>query len=125
MVRGPRAPPLPTPTATPAEAVLAVAGKRPDGEMATSSCPSRAAAGRGPTVEWHLIAARVRATSVRPAVWPVTTARRPSLDVSQSRPTASIFARGWAAAEFGLSPAAAPNLGPWRPVRVEHSSLAG
>ena len=38
---------------------------------------------------------------------------------------ASAFARGWAAAEFGLSPAAAPNLGPWRTVREGRSSPAG
>ena len=101
---------------------LAVAGTRPDSDMATSSCPSRAAAGRGPTVEWPLIAARVRATSV-PACY-VAPDHHPSLDVGQSRPMASAFARGWAAAEFGLSPAAAPNLGPSRPVRVRRSSPA-
>ena len=55
-------PTLPTPAASPAEAVLAVAGTRPDSDVTTSSCPSRrAAAGRGPArVEWPLIAARVR-----------------------------------------------------------------
>ena len=73
-VRG--SPFLHTPAATPAEAVLAVAGTRPDSDMATAS---RATAGRGPTVEWPLIAARVRATSV-PACC-VAPDHRPSLDV--------------------------------------------
>ena len=90
MVRG--SPSLHTPAATPADAVLAVAGTRPDSDMATGSCPSRAAAGRGPTVEWPLIAARVRATSV-PACY-VAPDHHPSLDVGQSRPMASAFARG-------------------------------
>ena len=70
---------------------LAVAGTRPDSETAAS----RAAAGRGrggPTVEWPLIAARVRATSV-PACC-VAPDHRPSLGVSQSRPMASAFAHG-------------------------------
>ena len=81
-------PSLHTPAATPAEAALAVAGTRPDSDMATGSCPSRAAAGRGPTVEWPLIAACLRATSV-PACCVAL-----SLDVGQSRPMASAFARG-------------------------------
>ena len=55
---------LHTPVAAPAEAVLAIAGTRPNSDMATGSCPSRAAAGRGPTVEWLLLAGLVRATSV-------------------------------------------------------------
>ena len=52
MVRG--SPSLHTRAATPAEAVLAVAETRPDSDMATSPCPSRAAAGpgHGPTMEW-------------------------------------------------------------------------
>ena len=94
MVRG--SPSLPTPAATqaPASAVFAVAGTRPDNEMATSSCLSRAACitERGPTVEWPLIAALVRATSV-PACC-VAPDHRPSLGVSQSRPMASAFAHG-------------------------------
>ena len=80
--------------ATPFEAVLAVPGTRPDIEMATSSCPSRVAAGRCPTVEWPLIAARVQATSV-PACC-VAPDHRPSLDLGQSRHMASAFAvAGW------------------------------
>ena len=38
---------------------------------------------------------------------------------------ALVFARDLAAAEFGLCPAAAPNLGPRRPVRVGCFSPAG
>ena len=57
--------------------------------------PGPAAAGHGRTVRCPLSAARVGA------------------------------ARGWAAAEFGLCPATAPDLGPWRPVRVGSSSPAG
>ena len=48
MVQG--SPSLPTLAAAPAKAVLAVEGTLPDGETATSPCPSRAAAGRCPTV---------------------------------------------------------------------------
>ena len=83
-------PALPTPAADPAEAVLAVVGTRPDSEMATSSCPRRAAAGPCPTVGWPIIAAPVRVTSV-PASR-VAPDRRPSLGVGQSRPMASAFA---------------------------------
>ena len=80
--------------ATPFEAVLAVPGTLPDIEMATSSCPSRLAAGRCSTVEWPLIAARVQATSV-PACC-VAPDHRPSLDLGQSRHMASAFAvAGW------------------------------
>ena len=94
MVRGSLSLPTPASVATPFEAVLAVPGTRPDSEMATSSCPSRVAAGRGPTVEWPLIAARVRATSV-PACY-VAPDHRPSLDLGQSRHMASAFAvAGW------------------------------
>ena len=79
--------------AAPAEAVLAIAGTRPNSDMATGSCPSRAAAGRGPTVEWLLLAARVRATSV-PACC-VAPDHRPSPGVGQSRPMASAYGLGF------------------------------
>ena len=98
-------PSLPTPAAAPA--IRAFAGTLLDSEMATSSCPSLAASGRG---RGPLIAARVRATSV-PACC-VAPNHRLSLGVGQSRPMAAASSRGLAAAEFGLSPAAAPNLGP-------------
>ena len=81
--------------------------------MATSSCPSRAASGRGPTVGWPLIAARVRATSL--LACDVAPYQRPSLGVGQSRPAAPAFARGLPAAECGICPAAAPVLRPRRP----------
>ena len=74
MVQG--SPSLPTLAAAPAKAVLAVEGTLPDGETATSPCPSRAAAGRCPTVAADL---RVRATSV-PA-YGVAPDRRPSRGV--------------------------------------------
>ena len=90
MVRG--SPSLHTPAATQAEAVLAVAGTRPDRDMATSPCPRRAAAGRCPTVEWPLIAALVRETLVPAGC--VAPEHRLSLDVGQSRPMASAFASG-------------------------------
>ena len=68
-------------------------------------------------------AARVGAASV-PACG-VARDRRPSLGVGQSRPMTSAFARGLAAPELGLWPAATPDLGPWRPIRVGRSSPAG
>ena len=134
-------PSLHTPAATPAEAVLAVAGTRPDRDMATGSCPSRAAAGRGPTVEWPLIAAQVRATSV-PAC-SVAPDHRPSLDVGQSRPMASVYGLGlrprlfpvslfrfetlapdpWLVGPWSswtLTAGRRPGAGRWRPVRERH-----
>ena len=91
--------------------------------MMATICPSRTAAGRGQTVGWPLIAARVRATSVQACC--VALDRCQSLGVGQSRPMASAFARGWLAAEFDLCPAAAPGAGPRRPVRVGRSSSGG
>ena len=62
-------------------------------DMATGSCPSRAAAGRGPRVQWPLIAARVRATSVLACC--MAPDHRPSLDVGQSRPMVSAYGLGF------------------------------
>ena len=67
---------------------------------------------------WPLIAARVGAA---PA-FDMTPDRLLSLGVGQSRPAAPAFARGWAAAECGLFPAASPVLEPRRLVRMGRSS---
>ena len=146
-------PALLTPAAAPApaEAIFPVAWARPVGEMAISSCPSRAAAGRGPTVGWPLIAARVRAWAgpgPRPRPSPedgrlpnVAEARPPPQFLGPGarpgwgapRPPASsarpvyLPARGLSARDRNMDYGSRPPHRMWarRPVRVGRSLPAG
>ena len=106
-----RSPSLPTPAATPAEAVLAVAGTRPDSETATRSCPEPGGC-------------RTRPDSV---VAPLAPDRRPGQgDVSPGLRCGPDRRPSRGVGNPGLWPAGRrPGCAPCRPLRVGHSLPSG
>ena len=114
---------FPVPAATRAEAVFDVSGARPVSEQQPSPCPTRLLLGMVGQCGGHeRCPGRGRRRS-RPTVWPPW---QPPESGRMPVPAYGLGpAQGGAAAECGLSPAAAPDLGPRRPVRMGHSLPAG